>query len=324
MKKQSRKKRKLKMQKEANYQKILDKKELKNRDPKKRKNTIEFSTSFVSRPSNKIFSSSFDDTLIILEAEKPNSKKKLFSNVISLIVAFALIYVIIFMSNNINDARYYDNYYDIPIIVNGEKHDVLAVVPKAEIIETISRMGYSEDNYTILSANSSSISLLSDNTYFITYSTNSWEEEKVVVRHYILDNILKNIGINLSKFDKVYVDGNLVLSSEYQTTTVKNNAKILIKVSKTEIIESFRKVGYKTETIQDDTLPKGTVVVEQKGIEGKEKTIWIDHYVDGIFVKREFYSKVMVETPRKEIIRIGNKQIDEEVPEVPNKEVEEE
>ncbi len=76
---------------------------------------------------------------------------------------------------------------------------------------------------------------------------------------------------------------------------------------KTYPARNFR--PYKSEYIKDPTLPEGKEIVEEKGVEGRDITVvrWV--YRNGkLWLKDTFFSRYR---PKKKIVRIGTKKVEE-------------
>ena len=80
-----------------------------------------------------------------------------------------------------------------------------------------------------------------------------------------------------------------------------------LDVELSQEVTTSTEIPYATVTVEDSTLPEGTVIVESEGANGEKRSHSIVTYRDGTVIRRKTLDTFVYEEPQAEIIRIGRK-----------------
>lgn len=107
----------------------------------------------------------------------------------------------------------------------------------------------------------------------------------------------------LAELDVVLTEDDVV--SPALTTIVTSDLEITVSGIETTTETVTETTPFETTKTKDDTLLKGTTVVETEGREGVATTTYLVRSVDGVEVERTPVTEVVESKPRDEVVRVG-------------------
>ncbi|MEV6374804.1 G5 domain-containing protein [Micromonospora musae] len=76
----------------------------------------------------------------------------------------------------------------------------------------------------------------------------------------------------------------------------------------TRTVTQTQKIGYKTRSINDPSLPKGTKKVTTRGVSGVRTLTYEVTYTDGVQTAKKLIRSVVTKAPVTQVVRVGTKQ----------------
>ncbi|MEV1329880.1 G5 domain-containing protein [Micromonospora costi] len=93
-------------------------------------------------------------------------------------------------------------------------------------------------------------------------------------------------------------------TSAAATPSADNDAPVV----ETRTVTQTQKVGYKTKTINDPSLPKGTKKVTTRGVPGTRTLTYEVTYTDGVQTAKKLIRSEVTKAPVTQVVRVGTKQ----------------
>ncbi|MGY5766205.1 transglycosylase family protein [Brachybacterium sp. DNPG3] len=189
----------------------------------------------------------------------------------------------------------------VTVTIDGTEQDLLTTGTTVE--DALAEVDYktegaavTPDPSTELSADGTDVDVVTRKsvTFVGQYGQDTFEVNALTVGE-AMEKVLGDIQDD----DTASVDRDAVL---------EDGATITVTRTRSEERTETEKVDYKTETVEDDTLEKGTTKVKTEGVEGEIQKVYKDTIVDGEVTESELLSEETVSEPVTEVVLKGTKE----------------
>ena len=171
-------------------------------------------------------------------------------------------------------------------------------VVAATVADTGLEVGFEPENQKSAGAYASDNALFEqyDDALCVKITFYGAQEVTVYSAPTTVGELLSKLSMSLTENDVTSVD---------LETEIANNMEVRIdRVEVKELVETTD-VPYKSEKVENSSLPKGTTKVKQAGVNGVITTITEEKYVNGVLVSSEKKSEEQTVDPVDEIIEVG-------------------
>ena len=197
--------------------------------------------------------------------------------------------------------------------VELDSKTIIETIPK-ETVYSIDENLKKDESYTVKGEDGEKIVTTN------TVSVNGVEVHKKIVKDEVVTPAIHDVTyISEEEYNKKVTSEDLkeieVTESEEKTTEQKTNTEEKVTeektteekvVTKEERNTTPKVLEFKTTIIQDDNLPKGSIVIEQLGVNGSEYDVYQDVYVNGNLVSSTI-ARTVTTQPIQQIERHGTR-----------------